>query len=135
MAAVLQPLETRWTTERLEFSFPGLIVIYSFLGFNLQDESLFMTSLLLVNGQAKEPFQPPDSLCLAVISGTTVKRLSIRCSEVKEKDSWEPREQGYGFSSSRLPKDHTPRRRRSSSLERLLVTPGERKERIMPGDQ
>ena len=41
--------------ERLEFSFPGLIVLYSFLGFNLQDESLFMTSLLLVNAQADLP--------------------------------------------------------------------------------
>ena len=30
--------------ERLEFSFPGLIVLYSFLGFNLQDESIFRTS-------------------------------------------------------------------------------------------
>ena len=53
--------------ERLEFSFPGLIVLYSFLGFNLQDESLFMTSLLLVNASLRE-MESLNHMVLAVWS-------------------------------------------------------------------
>ena len=42
--------------ERLEFSFPGLIVLYSFLGFNLQDESIFRTSPLTAKKMENSSF-------------------------------------------------------------------------------
>ena len=62
--------------ERLEFSFPGLIVLYSFLGFNLQDESIFRTSHAVKPGKDVTSHRMPHPSLWSIQSRKVHGRLN-----------------------------------------------------------